>query len=89
MKMDSDQILSMSRKANLNGEFHFGFQFVDRDTRQVEFQVRIGRKRFVAYGSYVSIDEYAVEHGPTQNDVDVVSALLDDTWEPSAEITIS
>ncbi len=88
MKMDSNQILSMSRKANLTGEFHFGFQFVESDTRQVEFQVRIGRKRFVAYGSYVSIDEYAVTHGPTQNDVDVVSALLDGDWEPSAEVAV-
>jgi len=48
-----------------------------------EFSVELKERRYVAYGDYSS-DAYAVVHGPTQEDVDVISALLDAGIAPVA-----
>lgn len=80
-------ITRKAKQANQNGEFWFGFQDVDRPAHRVCFRATINRVRYTAYGTYESPDVYAVEHGPTQRDVDVISALLDDGWEPMSGVT--
>ena len=54
----------------------------------VEFAARVGGRRYVAYGTYASIDEYAVSHGPTQGDVDMISRLLDEGHDPSTAVEV-
>ena len=54
----------------------------------VEFAARVGGRRYVAYGTYASIDEYAVNHGPTQGDVDMISRLLDEGYDPSTAVEV-
>lgn len=78
--MKTKEIIANVKKANKKGEFNFEYH---REGERVEFTAEIGDKKYTAYGTYDSIDVYAVEDGLTQDDVDVVSALLDDAWEPT------
>lgn len=87
MEAAMNAIIRKVKRANQNGEFWFGFQDVDRTAHRVCFQATISRVRYTAYGTYESLDVYAVEHGPTQRDVDVISALLDAGWEPKSVVT--
>lgn len=49
-----------------------------------EFSAIFNGRRYTAYGAYESLNVYSVDHGPTQADVDVISALLDEGFEPDA-----
>lgn len=62
------------------------FSVSEAGVENAEFAARYDGRRYVAYGRFDSIDEYAVDHGPTQADVDAISALLDDAYEPQVGV---
>ncbi len=84
MNQKTLKIIDRVKKANESGEFYFSYTPCGTN-EEVEFQARIRNDRYTAYGTYDSIEEYAVVRGPTQNDVDIISVLLDEAWEPAAE----
>jgi hypothetical protein len=58
------------------------FGYTRIDAQEVEFTASSSDRRYVAYGQYVSADEYCVDHGPSQDDVDMIAALLDSGRQP-------
>ena len=80
MKIDRDQLKWFAVRG-VNG--------VDASARAdaCAFTAHYGARKYSAYGRYTSLDEYAVIHGPTQDDVAVISALLDQGFEPTAEVS--
>lgn len=55
---------------------------------ECHFSATYDGQLYHAYGSYESLDVYAVDHGPTQRDVNIISALLDDGFEPAAGVQV-
>jgi hypothetical protein len=69
---------------------YFGVTGIDdRGTAAAcEFRATYAGRIYVAYGSYESLDVYSVGHGPTQADVDMIAALLDDGFEPASGVQL-
>lgn len=87
--MKTQTITRSAQEANRNGEFWFSRKRVNLEIDgdpDMEFRARIGSRRYTAYGRWSGPDDYAVEHGPTQEDVDVICALLDEGYEPDTAV---
>jgi hypothetical protein len=49
---------------------------IDVQKNEVSFSAEVDGRRYVAYGTY-SAGTCTVEHGPTQDDVDMICRLVD------------